>query len=98
MPMSIERIGVVGAGQMGGGIAQVTAQAGIDVLMHDISEELCHKGLDAIARNLDRMVQRGRFKPEERDRVMSRIRTTTRMEDLAEADFVIEAIAEMEEA
>jgi len=96
--MSIRKIGVVGAGQMGGGIAQVTAQAGIDVLMHDVSEELCHKGLDAIARNLDRMVQRGRFKPEERDRVISRIRTSTRIEDLAEADFVIEAIAEMEEA
>ena len=96
--MSIKTIGVVGAGQMGGGIAQVTAQAGIDVIMCDVSEELCHKGLDAIARNLDRMVQRGRFKPEERDRVMRRIRATTKMEDLAQADFVIEAIAEMEEA
>jgi len=96
--MSIKTIGVVGAGQMGGGIAQVTAQAGIDVIMHDVSEELCKKGLDAIARNLDRMVQRGRFKPEERERVMRRIRITTRLEDLAEADFVVEAIAEMEEA
>jgi len=96
--MSIKTIGVVGAGQMGGGIAQVAAQAGIDVIMHDINEDLCHKGLDAIARNLDRMVQRGRFKPEERDHVMDRIRTTSRMQDLAEADFVIEAIAEMEEA
>ena len=96
--MSIKTIGVVGAGQMGGGIAQVTAQAGIDVIMHDVSDELCKRGLDAIARNLDRMVQRGRFKPEERERVMRRIRTTTRLEDLAEADFLIEAIAEIEEA
>ena len=96
--MSIKTIGVVGAGQMGGGIAQVAAQAGIDIIMHDVSEELCKKGLDAVARNLDRMVQRGRFKPEERERVMRHIRTTTRLEDLAEADFVIEAIAEIEDA
>ena len=96
--MSIKTIGVVGAGQMGGGIAQVTAQAGIDVIMHDISEELCKRGLDAIARNLERMVQRGRFKPEERERVMRRIRTTTRLEDLANVDFLVEAIAEQEEA
>ena len=96
--MSIKTIGVIGAGQMGGGIAQVTAQAGIDVIMHDVSEELCKKGLDAIARNLDRMVQRGRFKPEERERVMRRIRTTTRLEDLAQVDFLVEAIAEMEDA
>jgi 3-hydroxybutyryl-CoA dehydrogenase len=98
MLMSIKTIGVIGAGQMGGGIAQVTAQAGIDVIMHDVSEELCKKGLDAVARNLDRMVQRGRFKPEERERVMRRIRTTTRLEDLAEVDFLIEAIAEVEDA
>ncbi len=97
MLMNVKTIGVVGAGQMGAGIAQVAAQSGFDVIMHDLSEELCRKGLDSIARNLDRMVQRGRVKPEERERVMRRIRTTTRMEDLAQAEFVIEAVAEIED-
>ncbi len=95
--MNVKTIGVVGAGQMGAGIAQVAAQSGLDVIIHDLTEELCKKGLDSIARNLDRMVQRGRMKPEERERVMRRIRTTTRMEDLAEAEFVIEAVAEIED-
>ncbi len=96
--MSIKTIGVVGAGQMGGGIAQVAAQAGIDVIMSDVNEDLCKKGVDTIARSLDRMVQRGRMKPEERDLITRRIRATTRLEDLAATDFVIEAIAENEEA
>ena len=95
--MNVKTIGVVGAGQMGAGIAQVAAQSGFDVIMHDLNEELCRKGFDSIARNLDRMVQRGRVKPEERERVMRRIRTTTRMEDLAQAEFVIEAVAEIED-
>ena len=95
--MTVKTIGVVGAGQMGAGIGQVAAQSGLDVIIHDLNEELCKKGLDSIARNLDRMVQRGRMKPEDRERVMRRIRTTTRMEDLAEAEFVIEAVAEIED-
>jgi 3-hydroxybutyryl-CoA dehydrogenase len=66
--------------------------------MNDVSHEMCSHGLDAIGRNLDRMVQRGRFKPEERDRVIARIDTTTNLEDLACADFVIEAVVENEDA
>jgi len=96
--MAVSTVGVVGAGQMGSGIAQVTAQAGVRVLMNDVSQEMCSHGLDAIGRNLDRMVQRGRFKPEERDRVIGRIETTTNLEDLACADFVIEAVVENEDA
>ena len=96
--MAVSTVGVVGAGQMGSGIAQVTAQAGVRVVMNDVSQEVCTHGLDAIGRNLDRMVQRGRFKPEERDRVISRIETTTNLEDLACADFVIEAVVESEDA
>ena len=96
--MAVSTVGVVGAGQMGSGIAQVTAQAGVRVLMNDVSQEMCNHGLDAIGRNLDRMVQRGRFKPEERDRVIARIETTTNLEDLASADFVIEAVVESEDA
>jgi 3-hydroxybutyryl-CoA dehydrogenase len=82
---------------MGSGIAQVTAQAGLRVLMNDVSEEMCRHGLESIGRNLDRMVQRGRFKPEDRDRVVASIETTTNLEDLARADFVIEAVVESED-
>jgi 3-hydroxybutyryl-CoA dehydrogenase len=96
--MAVSTVGVVGAGQMGSGIAQVTAQAGVRVVMNDVSQEMCSHGLDGIGRNLDRMVQRGRFKPEERDRVIARIETTTNLEDLACADFVIEAVVENEDA
>ncbi len=95
--MSIQRLGVVGAGQMGSGVAQVAAQAGLNVLMHDVSEELCRRGLESIRRNIDRMIQRGLFKPEERDRVLSRIETTTRLEDLKDVDFVLEAVTEDED-
>ncbi len=96
--MSLQQIGVVGAGQMGAGIAQVVAQAGIAVVMNDIAPELCKRGVDSIARNLERMIERGRFKPEERERVMRRVETTTRLEDLAGVGFVIEAVVENEDA
>jgi 3-hydroxybutyryl-CoA dehydrogenase len=95
--MSIGTIGVIGAGQMGSGIAQVAAQAGIDVIMNDVSPELTRKGLGAIGRNLDRMIQRGRFKPEDRERIFERIRSSNNLEDLARADFIIEAVVENEE-
>jgi 3-hydroxybutyryl-CoA dehydrogenase len=96
--MSLQQIGVIGAGQMGAGIAQVAAQAEIAVVMHDISAEMCKRGVDSIARNFDRMIERGRFKPEERDRVMRRVETTTNLEDLAKVGFVIEAVVENEDA
>jgi 3-hydroxybutyryl-CoA dehydrogenase len=96
--MQIKMVGVVGAGQMGSGIAQVTAQAGIEVVMHDLAPELLKRAIDGIGRNLDRMIQRGRFKPEDRDRVIKRVQTTTNLEDLSRADFVIEAVVENEDA
>ncbi len=96
--MSLHQIGVIGAGQMGAGIAQVAAQAEIAVVMHDIAPGMCKRGVDTIARNLDRMIERGRFKPEERDRVMRRVETTTNLEDLGKVGFVIEAVIENEDA
>jgi 3-hydroxybutyryl-CoA dehydrogenase len=96
--MAVATVGVIGAGQMGAGIAEVTAQAGIGVIMNDVSAELCQRGLDSIGRNLDRMIKRGRFKPEDRDRVLSKITTTAGLDDLARVDFVIEAVVENEEA
>ena len=73
--MSVSTIGIIGAGQMGAGVAQVAAQAGVNVMLNDISEELCQRGREMVERNLDRMIQRGRFKPEERDGIMRRIET-----------------------
>jgi 3-hydroxybutyryl-CoA dehydrogenase len=96
--MAVSRLGVVGAGQMGGGVAEVAGQAGLEVLVHDVSEEMCQRGLDNVRRDLDRMVKRGRVKPEDRDQALRRIKTTTRLEDLREVDFVIEAVVENEEA
>jgi 3-hydroxybutyryl-CoA dehydrogenase len=96
--MSIGTVGVIGAGQMGAGVAQVAAQAGVKVLLNDISQEYVARGRETVARNLDRMIQRGRFKAEERDNIMRRIDTTARLEDLRDTDFVIEAVVENEDA
>jgi 3-hydroxybutyryl-CoA dehydrogenase len=96
--MEIKTVGVVGAGQMGSGIAQVAAQADVGILMIDVSKEVCERGLQAIAANLDRMIRRGRLKPEDRDRVMRLVRVSTNLEELASVDFVIEAVVENEEA
>src|SRR5579863_1123055 len=96
--MAVSRLGIVGSGQMGGGVAEVAGQAGFEVLIHDISEDLCRRGVENIGRDLDRMVKRGRLKPEEHARVLGHIKTTTRLEDFREVDFVIEAVVENEEA
>ena len=73
--MAVSRLGIVGSGQMGGGVAEVAGQAGLEVLIHDVSEELCRRGVENIGRDLDRMVKRGRLKPEECERVLGRIKT-----------------------
>ena len=96
--MSVSTVGIIGAGQMGAGVAQVAAQAGVNILLNDVSEEMCRRGLETIERNLDRMVQRGRMKLEDRDRLLRRIEITHRLEDLAAADFVLEAVVENEDA
>ena len=96
--MSIGNIGVVGAGQMGAGIAQVAAQAGLEVALHDVGEDVLKKSVDGVARNIDRMIARGRIKPEQRDAILKRIHPTPRIESLAESDFIIEAILEVEDA
>ena len=96
--MGLSTIGIIGAGQMGSGIAQVAAQAGLNIVLTDISDEMVERGREGIERSLDRMIQRGRVKLDERDRVMRRIEVTSSLEDLAAADFVIEAVAENEDA
>jgi 3-hydroxybutyryl-CoA dehydrogenase len=96
--MGVSTIGIIGAGQMGAGVAQVAAQSGLNVMLNDISEELCQRGREMVERNLDRMIQRGRFKPEERDRILRRVEIIPNLEDLRGCDFVLEAVVENEDA
>ncbi|MBK8790478.1 MAG: 3-hydroxybutyryl-CoA dehydrogenase [Holophagaceae bacterium] len=92
--MSIQNIGVIGAGQMGNGIAHVFAQAGFGVLMQDISEAFAAKGVATIDKNLQRGVDKGKMTADEKAAVLGRIRTTTKLEELAACDIVIEAATE----
>ncbi|MER3428838.1 MAG: 3-hydroxybutyryl-CoA dehydrogenase [Pyrinomonas sp.] len=89
-----KRIGVVGAGTMGNGIAQVAARAGYHVVMRDVKEEYLQRGLATIERNLARDVEKGRLSADEKSAIIGRIETTTEWEALADADFVIEAVSE----
>jgi 3-hydroxybutyryl-CoA dehydrogenase len=93
-----EIIGVVGAGTMGGGIAQVAARAGFEVILRDISEEFLQRGMKAIDRSLQRDVDKERMTGEEKHAVIARIRTTIELSELAGAGFIIEAITESLEA
>lgn len=92
--MSLKTIGVVGAGLMGSGIAQVAAQAGFDVILNDVEQKFVDKGLAGITKNLSRDVEKGRKKPEEKDAILGRIRTSTELDDLSSVDLVIEAVFE----
>ena len=95
--MAIESVGVVGAGQMGNGIAHVFALAGFDVLLNDISEESLAKALVTIDKNMDRQVSRGKITAEEKAAAQARIRTTLALPDLGQTDLIIEAATEREE-
>lgn len=90
----IKKIAVVGAGQMGGGIAQVAAQAGMDVVLVDINQELADRGKDNVAKGLDRLVKKEKLDQAERDTILARIRPTSSMETLKDADFAVEAATE----
>ena len=90
----IKSIGVVGAGTMGNGIAQVAARAGLAVIMRDLTEEFLKRGLTSIDKSLQRDVDKQRLSPEEKQEIISRVELTTEMADLSEADFVVEAVVE----
>ncbi len=92
--MAIEKIGVVGAGTMGNGIAQIFAVAGYDVIMRDIKEEFVERGLNTVAKNLDRLIARGKLTAEAKDQALGRIRTATTLDGFGDRDLVIEAIVE----
>jgi 3-hydroxybutyryl-CoA dehydrogenase len=92
--MEIKLIGVIGAGSMGNGIAQVASQAGYQVIMRDVEDRFVQNGLKAIEKFLSKSVEKGKMAEGQKKEVLGRIRGTTRMEDLKEVDLVIEAIFE----
>ncbi len=92
--MEMKVIGVLGAGSMGNGIAQMAAQAGYRVIMRDIEDRFVQSGLNAIEKFLTKSVEKGKMAEDQKKGVLSRIKGTTKMEDLKDADFVIEAVFE----
>ena len=96
--MEINRVGVLGCGLMGSGIAQTAAAAGCDVVVREVTEELCERGFAGIEKSLTKFAEKGTITPEQRAEIRGRIRGTTALEDLADCDVVIEAIVENLEA
>lgn len=94
--MQIKTFGVIGAGQMGSGIAQVAAMSGLDVIMNDIKAEFVERGLATITKILSRSVDKGKITGEEKDAVLGRIKTSVSLPDMTAADFVVEAATENE--
>lgn len=90
----VKRVGVIGAGTMGSGIAQVVASSGRDVVLIDVSDSALDRGINAIKGSLSRLVKKGEIKVEDSDSILSRIHTTTRFEDIGDVDLVIEAVFE----
>ena len=95
--MEIKTFGVVGAGQMGNGIAQVVAMSGLNVVMNDIAQEFVEKGLKNISTLLTKNVEKGKMSLEEKDVVLGRINISTDLKDMVAADFVVEAASEKED-
>jgi 3-hydroxybutyryl-CoA dehydrogenase len=94
--MTIKTFGVVGAGQMGNGIAQVAAMSGLNVIMNDIKEEFVERGLATITKILARSVDKGKMTGDEKQAVLGRIKTSIDLKDMSAADFVVEAATENE--
>ncbi|MDX1771121.1 MAG: 3-hydroxybutyryl-CoA dehydrogenase [Planococcaceae bacterium] len=92
--MNIQKVLVIGAGQMGSGIAQVCAQAGFDVKLNDMKDEFFERGLGIITKNLSRSVEKGRMTEDEKIKVLSRITKSLDLNDASDVDLVIEAAVE----
>ncbi|MGG0847197.1 3-hydroxybutyryl-CoA dehydrogenase [Peribacillus simplex] len=92
--MSIQKVMVIGAGQMGSGIAQVCAMSGYEVLLHDLKDEYVEKGLGTITKNLSRQVEKGKMESGEKDSILSRLTSSTDLKNAAAVDLVIEAAVE----
>jgi 3-hydroxybutyryl-CoA dehydrogenase len=94
LTIEVRKVGVVGLGTMGAGIAQVCVQAGIETVGREVSEELGERARERIAHYLGRGVEKGRSTPEERDAALDRLTTTTELADLAGCELVVEAVVE----
>ncbi len=95
--MDIKTIGIIGAGIMGSGISQVMALSGFEVIMMDVKGEFIRRGLENIKKGFDKMIEKEKITAEEKEKTLARICTTTRLEDMAKVDFVIEAASEIAE-
>jgi 3-hydroxybutyryl-CoA dehydrogenase len=93
--MGIKTIGVVGAGTMGNGIAQVAAMAGYDVIMNDIEDRFVQNGLKNIDKFLAKSVEKGKMSADDKNAVMGRIKGTVKIEDMLDADLVVEVVLEV---
>ncbi len=94
--MEVKTFGVIGAGQMGNGIAQVAAMSGLNVIMNDIKKEFVERGLATITKILSRNVAKGKMTDDEKAAVLDRIKTSVSLKDMSSADFVVEAAVENE--
>ena len=92
--MPIQKVGVLGCGLMGSGIAQVSAAAGYSTVVKEVADEFLKKGLASIDKSLSRLVEKGTITAEKRTETLSRLKGTTKFEDLADCDIVIEAVTE----
>jgi 3-hydroxybutyryl-CoA dehydrogenase len=92
--MAIEKVGVVGCGLMGSGIAQIAAAAGCQVTVREVNAAVLEKGLQSIDKNLQRLVDKGTLSAADRDQIRGRLRGTTNLEDLKDCDLIIDAIIE----
>jgi len=91
--MDIKTIGIVGAGTMGGGITQVAATSGLEVLVHDIGPEYLDRGLKTIDKSVSKLIEKGKI-TEDKGKILGRIKTTTSVDDFKGVDFVVEAVFE----
>jgi 3-hydroxybutyryl-CoA dehydrogenase len=92
--MTIKKIGIIGAGTMGHGIALVAAKAGYEVVLHDIKDEYVKKGLGSVEKFVDKSVEKGKMTPDDKKNILGKIHGTTKLEDMKDADVIIEAILE----
>ncbi|CAG0990523.1 3-hydroxybutyryl-CoA dehydrogenase [Methanosarcinales archaeon] len=95
--MVIQEIGIIGSGTMGGGIAQLAAQNGFSVVLEDINEEYVTAGLKQIQERLEKRANEGKINNEEKEKILSRIRISTDLEDCKDSDLIIEAVTENDE-
>ena len=90
----IQRIGVIGCGIMGAGIAQLALQSGYNVIVREINEDFLNKGLSKIRKGIDKLCEKGAIKTEEKDNLLTKLKGTTSFDDLRDSDMIIEAVFE----